>query len=57
MAYMRNPKNAIQLDPPGKMDQSDLIDIGVRIKGASDELQPETPILEADPAAVNNYSY
>ena len=57
VAYMRNPKNAIQLDPPGKMDQSDLIDIGVRIKGASDELQPETPILEADPAAVNNYSY
>lgn len=56
VAYIRNPENAIQLDPPGKMDASDINDISMRIQEFSTALkatQPETPTSEINPEAMN----
>lgn len=52
-AYMRNPENAMQLDPPGKMDQNDLIDIGTRIQEAANSLRSEMSVPEIVPETLN----
>ena len=49
LAYMRNPDNAMQLDPPGKMDTSDLTDIGSRVQDASREYQASETSTEIAP--------
>ena len=44
--YSRNPKNALQIDPPGRMDRSDLEDMGSRIKEASVQMRESLSIPE-----------